>query len=268
MSLRQWLLAGAIAVVGCAHATAGVPDSAVARLPVEDRAQIATAQKSVDVAESNLGSAKEARDDAKQFHKIAMSDLDAAKSKLDAARAGLDLGRSTRDDRALREASRSEDIARNQVIAARAKLDYADRLLELREAKVDEGDAEIAAARADVEATKLHLLEQRDLAGDVNARGVQARRQDAQEKLAEKRARVAQLEGDVAQLKTAWDDRRHESDVAARDVRGTTGSGAPDEVPMPSMRWRDPPHGDVNDTPAAPETKQSQQPRNNIAPAP
>jgi hypothetical protein len=42
----------------------------------------------------------------------------------------------------------------------------------------------------------------------------------------------------------------------------------PAEVPMPTMRWRTPPRGDVNDTPSRPETRQSQEPQNNIAPAP
>jgi hypothetical protein len=245
-----------------------VPDNAVARLPVEDRAQIVTATKSVDVAESNLAAAKQARDEAKQFRKIAMSDLDAAKSKLDAARTGLDLGKSARDDRTLREASRNEDVARGQLIAARAKLDYADRLVELREAKIDEADANLQAAKADVEVTKLRLLQQRDLAGNIDARPLEARRQDTQERLAEKRAHVAQLEGDVAQLKTAWDDRRRESDMASRDTRSLGAPPPPSELPMPTMKWRDAPHGDVNDTPAAPETKQSQDRQNNIAPAP
>ncbi len=264
MTLRQWLLAAALVAAGCAHA--GVPDSAVARLPVDDRAQIVTAHKSIDVAESNLGAAKVARDEAKQFRKIALSELDAAKSRLDAARTGMELGKSARDDRTLREASREEDTARNQLIAARAKLDYADRLVELREAKVDEAEADVDAAKADVERTKLSLLQSRDLAGRIDARAIEERRQDAQERLAEKRARVAQLEGDVAQLQAAWNDRRHEVDTASRGTMAP--APPPEELPMPRMQWRAEPRGDVNDTPAAPETRQSQEPRDNIAPAP
>ncbi|MCU1282424.1 MAG: hypothetical protein JWM53_5970 [bacterium] len=268
MSLRQWLLACAIAMAGCA--TTGVSDRDVARLPVADRAQIITASKSIDIAQSNLEAAKVARDEARQFRKIAMNELDAAKSRLEAARTGVFLGKSSRDDRTLREASRNEDAAREQLIAARAKLDYADRLIELRDAKIDEAEANLNAAKADVEMTKLQLLQRNGIAVGADAKKLEARRQDAQERLAESRARVAQMEGDVAQLKTAWDDRRHEMNTASRgDVRGLSAPPpAPAEVPMPHMKWRDDPRGDVNDTPSAPEQKQSQEPRNNIAPPP
>lgn len=214
MTMRQWLLAGAIAMAGCA--TTGVSDNDVARLPAAERAQIITAHKSIDVAQSNLEAAKGARDEAKQLRKIAASELDAAKSRLEAARSSIDLGKSARDDRTLREASRNEDAARDQLIAARAKLDYADRLVELRDVKIDESEANLTAAKADVELTKLQAAQRNGIAEGVDPRKLEARRQDAQERLAESRARVAQIEGDVMQLKMAWDDRRHEMNTASR----------------------------------------------------
>jgi hypothetical protein len=266
MSLRQSLLACALAAAGCA--TSGVSDKEVARLPVAERTQIITAHKSIDVAQSNLEAAKVARDEAKQFRKIALADLDAAKSRLEAARSSVDLTKSARDDRTLMDASRNEDRARDQVIAARAKVDYADRLIDVREAKINEAEANVNAAKADVEMTKLQMLQRNGMAGDVDPRTFEARRQDTQERLAEARARVAQLEGEAAQLKTAWDDRRHESNRTASRGEMIAPPPAPAEVPMPRMQWRDAPRGGVNDTPAAAETKQSQQPQNNIAPPP
>ncbi|MDB4967996.1 MAG: hypothetical protein JWN44_3685 [Myxococcales bacterium] len=265
MSLRQWLLTGALVAAGCAT-SGGVSDRDIARLPVGERTQIVTAQHSIDVANSNLASARVARDEAKQFRKIASSELDAAKSRLDAARTGVDLGRSSRDDRTLRDAARNEDVARNQLIAARAKMDYADRLIELREAKVGEAQANVAAARADVETTKYRLVAAHD--GDVKADGrkLEAARQDAQERLAEQRARVASLDGETAQLKTAWDDRRREFNTASRgDVRDL--HAPPPPAPLPAQKHIDG-RGDINDTPAAPAVPDSQQPQNNIAPAP
>ncbi len=279
MSLRRWLLASALALAGCA--TSGVSDRDVGRLPVADRAQIVTAHKSIDVAESNLAAARVARDEAKQFRKIAVNDLEAAKARLEAARGSVDLGRTARDDRALREASRNEDVARDQVVAARAKLDYADRLVELREAKINEAEASVTAARADVERTKLTLAQRNGVAGNVDPRKLEAERQDAQERLAETRARVAELEGECAQLKSAWDDRRSETRHTASRAEMLP-PAPPPELPPPlpspspspsdesagSTHWRQLPRGDVNDTPAAPSTKLSQQPQDNIAPPP
>ena len=77
---------------------------------------------------------------------VALSDLDAAKSRLEAARDSVDLGTPARDDATLREATRNEDVARQELVAARAKLDYADRLVDLREAKIDEAEASVNAA--------------------------------------------------------------------------------------------------------------------------
>ena len=110
------------------------------------------------------------------------------------------------------------------------------------------------------------------MAADVDAGKLEAQRQDAQERLAESRAHVAELEGETAQLKTAWDDRRNEaSNTASRDeLIVPPPPPAPMQMPLPleRNRWRNAPRGDVNDTPAAPDATLSQQPPNNIAPPP
>lgn len=260
--MRRLLLVGALCVGGCAGSA--VSDKEVARLPMQDRAQLVTAQRSVDVAQSNLEAARASRDDARQFRRISTSELSAARSRLDAARASLELGRRTRDDRAVRVAMRDEDDARAQVVAARAKVDYADRVIELREAKIDEADAQLSAARADIDSDKLHLLVRDGVATTADPRRIEANRQEAQDRLAEQRARVAQIAGEAAQLKTSWDDRRGELRTASRGDYGDSAPAPERAVPPPVTDVR----GDVNDTPEATEVKDSQQPRNNIAPAP
>jgi len=267
MSLRQWLLAGALIVGGCAT-TGGVSDSDVARLPVAAREQIMTAHKSIEVAQANLDGAKLARDEAKQFHHIAVAELDSSKSRLEAARGSVDLDAQSRDDRALRQASRAENDARAQLVAARAKLDYANRLVELREAKIAEAEANLAAARADVELEKARIAQRNGIARDLNVNKLASQRQDCAERLAEQRAHVADLEGETAQLKTAWDDRRTEVNRTASRGSEIYAPREPEEVPMPTMKWRHDVRGDVNDTPSAPDKSQSEAPRNNIAPPP
>jgi hypothetical protein len=267
MNVRQLLLAGALAVAGCA--TSGVSDRDMARLPVAEREHIATAHQSVDLAASNLAAAKVARDEAKQFRRIAARELDAAKLRLEAARNGVDLSNNARDDRALRQAGRVEDQTRWQLVAARAKLDYADKLVDLREAKIAEAEAAFAAARNDVELTKVRVAQRNGLAVTLDVRAYEARRQEAAERLAEERAHVADLEGETAQLKMAWDDRRHETNrTASRDDVVIVPPAPPAAAPLVMPKWRNDPRGDVNDTPGAPEKEQAQQPRNNIAPPP
>ncbi|HEY2743171.1 MAG TPA: hypothetical protein VGL86_01055 [Polyangia bacterium] len=266
MSVRQWLLASALVAAGCA--TSGVSDRDMAQLPVAEREHIMTAHKSVDVAASNMEVAKVARDEAKQFRRLSARELDAAKLRLQAAQSGVDLASDSRDDRALRAAGHVEDDARIQLVAARAKLDYADRLVELREAKISEAEAAFAAARTDVELTKVRIAQRNGLARDIDERAYEARRQDAAERLAEERAKVADAEGETAQLKVAWDDRRHETSRTASRTDFVAPPAPPAAAPLPQPKWRNDSRGDVNDTPGAPEKEQAQQPRNNIAPPP
>jgi hypothetical protein len=262
MWLRRGLLAGAALAMAACAAT-GVSEQRVARLPQDERAQIVTAQQSIAVAKQNLASAQLSRDQARQFRKVARDEVAAARSRLQAAHGSIDLSRQTRDHAGLRDAQHNEDVARTQLVIARAKADYADRLIELREARVDAADAEVAATRADVELQKANLLVRNDVDPGVDVRRLETARQDAQERLADRRARVATVQGEVEQLKVAWDDRRGEARTASRGETLELGAPvAPAPLPMP-------PRGDVNDTPGAPELPASQQaPPNNIAPAP
>ncbi len=154
-------------------------------------------------------------------------------------------------------------------MAARAKLDYADRLVDLREAKISEAEAAFAAARTDDELTKVRIAQRNGMARDLDVNLYESRRQDAAERLAEERAKVADVEGETEQLKTAWDDRRHEMNHTASRGELVAPPAPPSELPMPpTPKWRNDPRGDVNDTPGAPEKEQAQEPRNNIAPPP
>ena len=267
MTQRPWLLAGALALLGCA--TGGVSNDDVARLPVADSAQLATARTSIDVARSNLDAARTARAQADQLRNVASGELDATQARLEAARAGVDLGASVRDDRTLGDAWRDEDAARVRMMAARAKLDYANQLVALRDAKVAAARASVTAARADVDVTKLQLVQRNGMAGEVDGRKLAARRQQAQERLAEARARVADMEGSVAQLETAWDARRRQT-ASRGELMPPPPEAEPAMAPVSPVRnqGRDLLRGDVNDTPSAPERHQSQQPRNNIATPP
>lgn len=267
MTLRRMLLAGVVVAVGCA--TTRVSDEQLARLPAQDRAQIVTAQRSIDVADSNVAAAKLARDEAKQFQKIANQELDAANAQLQAARTGIDLGRTARDQRTLAVAGRREDMARDQMVAARAKLDYANRLVDLRQAKVNQAEAALDAARADVELTKVQLLQKDGITPTVNVAKVRDKRERAQSKLADARARVATLEGDVASLRTAWQERRQAYNTAwAGQEPPLHAPPPPRMLPTDQRGVANPPRGGVNDTPAAPETPQSQQPSGGVAPNP
>jgi hypothetical protein len=174
-----------------------VSDRRISRLPVSDRTAIKIAERSIDVAAENLEEARAARDDALRFRHIGESELAAAYSRL-------------------AEPGGEQGVARAQLRAARAKMDYANRLVELRQMQIDEADARLVAARSDVEMTKVKLLTRQNLASGLDTPRIAARNQRAQERLADSRARVARLQGEVSQLRTAWNDRPHAFETASR----------------------------------------------------
>jgi hypothetical protein len=255
MMMRRWLLAGALVAAGCAS-TFGtkVSDRDVARLPAQDQEKVIAASNQIPKASANVETARLQLDEARQFRRVAQNEVDAARSRLEAGRNAIVLAHSTRDPHQLRAAQRNEDLARDELIAARAKLDYADRLVALRDAKLDEANQQLRLARAETESRKAELIVKNGIASDINLAKIQRERDDTQTRLAEIRTRVAVLGGEVQQLRVAWNDRRRELNTASRDMS---------VLPLPPPRPRemlpvDPPRGDVNDTPAAPETPQGQ----------
>jgi hypothetical protein len=216
--MRRWLLTGALIAGGCAstYGTA-VSDRDVARLPPQDQQAITAAQQQLPIASSNVESARLERDEARQFRAVALNERTAAQAQLEAARTAIVLAHSTRDADQLRAAVRSEDLARDGLIAARAKVDYADGLLALRDTRLDEANEALQLAHADVEYRKASLVVHDGIATDINLPRIVGRRDQAETRLAETRRRVATLVGEVQQLHVAWNDRRRELYTASRD---------------------------------------------------
>jgi hypothetical protein len=130
------------ALAGCAGMKpATVDDARVARLPAEEKADLVARQQRVTTAESNVDAAKVAVNEAKQFRDMAKSEVDAAQARFDAAQKALSLGAQTRSERTLVAGRDAAEAAQAELSAAQAKKMFADRLVELRQAQVDEAQA-------------------------------------------------------------------------------------------------------------------------------
>jgi hypothetical protein len=216
--MRRWLPAGITAALlfGCAEHPR-VADTRTVHLPPPDREAILKEQHQVDVAQANLTSAQVALDEAKQFDTIADHELRAAKSHLEAARKGVELGRATQSGERLESAQAELTLAQRQLFAAKAKQDYADQLVALRKAQVDESEALLDAARADTEYAKLEALQRNGMAAGLDEDKFIRARQHAQSKVADKRMKEATLEGIVARLRTTWDEELRNYNTAMRE---------------------------------------------------
>ena len=234
---------------------------------LSEREQIVTAHRSIDVAESNLDGAKVARDEAKHFRA-------SPRSELEAAQVAAGGGAQRRRPRARRRvtiarfaASRIEDEARLAliVVARQARLRRSARRAARGQDRRSRGQPDGGARRrrADQGAHRAAQRRRRRRATSATVRG---RRQDAAERLAESRAHVAELEGETAQLKTAWDDRRHEMNRVAS--RGRDASAARAGRRCRCRRRVRPCAARSTTRRARRSIPAAQAPRNNIAPAP
>src|SRR5947209_7193989 len=136
---RRWmwstLSSALLGLVGCAG-TPGirVDEARVAQLPTESKDELVSRQRSIDVAQSNLSSAKVAVDEAKQFRTVAVTEFGAARASQQAAEQAMAQHERSANPGGLEQVRRAFDQSNREVIAAQAKRDYADRLIDLRNA--------------------------------------------------------------------------------------------------------------------------------------
>jgi hypothetical protein len=237
MSTRRWSLTALLLVGACAgpRLTAPIPADRLAQLPVDQQRRIFDAQRRVDVAQENVNAARVAEREAWQFRKVAASEVAAAQAESEAARAALDLGRQTRDQETLDRALRAVRAATDRLTATRQKKEYADRLVDLRAAQLDEQQAEVDATRARVGRVMYEALQRNNLAVGVDPQPIMTRVYDAESNLGLRRMRVAELQGVVESTRIAWEMRRRTVESAAREMRAIPAPPAPRLLPVPPL---------------------------------
>jgi hypothetical protein len=240
-------------LIGCAHTTT-IETAQTLRLPQPDRQAIATADENVEIAQRSVTAAQSILDEAQRFDVAAARELEAARSRL--------------------SASGDDALAMRQLAAAQAKKSYADRLIDLRRAELDERESFQRSSEADREWLKYEALARNGLAGNLRADDFEHARTDAQHELADKRLHTAELQGTVAALHAIWDERRRSYDVASRERTPTLREATPEPLkappppeplkatpephgppallPMPPSLTNPPPAGDVNEGPSSP----------------
>src|SRR5262245_35308640 len=91
-------------VAGCGHAPPHIGEARLTPLSQEERAVVASATRNLEIARSNLGAAKLALNEAKEFATTTASDLQAARTNADSAHLGGELAWRSGNDIAIRDA--------------------------------------------------------------------------------------------------------------------------------------------------------------------
>ena len=241
MRLRPWTLALAplLLVGGCAGSRHATIDAAtVARLPEPMRQSLNNEEQAVTVAEANLQAAQRSLEEARDFRTLVGSQLSVAQSHLTAAEQQRLLG----------------PEGHNQV-QVRAAEQAADRLLALRQARFDEAQAGLEAARANYKVAALNALTKEGAANQIDRRRILDEKSTADRQLADARMRAAQFEGFTAQARAHWDQLRRASQSASRGTTVLPPTAPPELLTPPSLSAPSaPPPGGVNQGPSAPES--------------
>ncbi len=244
MSSKLWwagALAAAIGAGGCAHKTK-VEEAKLGQLPIGEKSAIFAAQHNITVAEANEASSKSALKQATQFRDIAKTELSAAKKREEVALRALDLGRKTHSPVAIRTAESDEAIASRELTAARAKVAYADRVVDLRGQELNLARDQLSASKADLDYTQAEALRRNGINPDVNMADVVAARDQQRSKVANDERRVASLRDETNGARLAWEQQQRSFNVAEREqpnVPPVTAPKAPKKIkpaPVPGLQ--------------------------------
>ncbi|HEX6835828.1 MAG TPA: hypothetical protein VF334_04610 [Polyangia bacterium] len=176
------LLAAAL-FAGCGHASARVDDAEVAKLPPPAQRTVSARAQEVDVARSNVVSAEAALDDAKSQRSRAGRQLRAADPRLRAA--------------------------------ARAATTWADDVVRLRQARLDEARAELRLARAQAALTRTEVLREHGRPPRIDPVLLLDEQRVAADELGAARIAVADRDSAVESSRRAWARQTEEARAAA-----------------------------------------------------
>jgi len=231
MTASIFLLFSACSMLGGNSPPKTVDDARLARLPAGERAELVDQQHAVDLAKSNVETAKVGLHDAEQFLSIVQTEHSSAEQRRAAAKQAVDLNSRTAGATGVGtdDAQRELDMATQRLDAGNAKLQYAHNLVDLRKAQVDQRQAELDLAEANVQLARYDRLKAHDQAGDLRREDFVAAHELATSKVNEKKTAVEARRGTVQASQHAWNELHKKFDVAAH----TPGAEAPTDAPPP-----------------------------------
>jgi hypothetical protein len=220
MRMRTILLVAVGLAGGCAVTHATVDYSRVAALPPDALPPLADADHALAAAQVELAFAERARGEASDF-------LEATKVQLAAAR-------SKRDDDLV------DPSAAPPLVAAKAKHDYALRLVALRAAQAREKRALVEQAEADREWQMYRALAAYGRAEGLSAAAFADARVVAHRRVDDAHRKVVSEDAAVNGLRAEWDLRRLGTYTSARatmpSATGANEGPAPSSAPEPTPR--------------------------------
>jgi hypothetical protein len=205
----------ALSWAGCASEQSTHVDNAkLGRLSEPDRQAIIQSENDVNVARSNVTTLQSSVDEAKRFQSVAAHQIDAAKASEAAANDADKLAQRAGGAMAQIKAAQMKRRATAEMAAAKARKDFADRMIDLRNAQLDEAKARVDAAQAQVEQTK--MIKARGNGQDIkNADAIEKATRQADDKVTQAHQKSTQQQALADLARQNWEQKQAEFNLAA-----------------------------------------------------
>src|SRR5215471_17529068 len=203
----KWIWLGVLSVLGwaaCAsEKSTHVDDKLISGLNEPDRQAIIESENNVNVARSNVTTLQSSVDEAKRFQSVAAHQLQAAQTNDAAANDANKLAEQKGGAMALVKAAQLKRRSTAELAAGKARKDFADRMVDLRNAQLDEAKAKVGAAQAEVEKTK--MIKARGNGKDVkNADAIEKASRQADDRVAQANQKSAQQQALADLARQTW----------------------------------------------------------------
>jgi len=218
-----------LAASSCATSKgAEVDDEKLSQLPREDRQAMIDQERSVEVAKANADAARVAAKQAQEFKIQVEDELVTATFQRDEAENAKPKG----NKQAQNELTARREVAARQLAAAEAKNEYADKLIEFREADVEEREADVDLAEARVEQAKYESLHQRGMAKGLDRQAILDSERHAEQKRDEAHQKAVRAQGYAGLSKDNWEKLQARSQSTAKAT--SPADDSPVQPPAPA----------------------------------
>src|SRR5262245_23381232 len=200
---------------GCAsEKSAKVDDSKIARLNPAAKQDIIEAENKVNVARSNVTTLQSNVDESKKFQGVAEQQIQAAKHNEAAADEADKLAQRTGGVLAQAKAAQMKRRSTAEMAAAKARKEFADKTVDLRNTQLDEAKTRVGAAQAEVEQTKM-ITARANGQTVSNADEIQKATREANGKVADAHQKTAQAQAVADVSRQNWEQKQMEFNLAS-----------------------------------------------------
>lgn len=195
-----------------------VTEADMGRLPADEKGPLTEARRFAASAQDQRNEAALALEKANQEVQLAGADEAAAKALEEQAKAREGIASDSREPNALRQARMLRAQADGQREAAKARREYAEKLVEARKAGAEAANLRVNLANQRLELAKVQSLREAGVpAGSkYDLAAFQARVNDAQRKLDEAEGKARKSDEQAGTARAMWEERDRDRQAAAQ----------------------------------------------------